>query len=213
MHRTSAYLTLTLLLGTLAACGKPLETKEELAEAMAGALFPTTAAKDAKSGSMGLHASGIDAPKELPVPKLVVEGPNGGKATLSANPVGLALGLAGAGILFDMEYARFSTDGLHTLEGDVSVLANFEYVPVQAEPAEVNFEVGLVGSVGISGIVSDEVEMNLRLKTNLAELTERNDEMVLRLKGWVQAQEQRFEFADEDIVINWRELEERAQQR
>ncbi len=180
---------------------------------MAGAIFPTTAA-NTKGGALGLHASGVDMPKELPVPRLVVQGPNGGKATLSANPVGLVLGLAGGGILFDMEYAKFSADGLHTLEGSVSVLANFEYVPVHAEPSEVNFEVGLVGSVGIGGgLVSDEVELNLRLKTNLAELTERNDEMVLRLDGWVQAEDARFEFADEDIVINWRELEQRAKQR
>ena len=178
---------------------------------MASALFPTSAARGDGAG-FSLYQSGVDLPKELPQPRITVQGPNGGTAVLSVNPVGLVVGLAGQGVLFDMEYKKFSADGLHYLKGNVSVLANFEYLAQAVEPSDVNFEVGFVGGIGISGVVSDEVEMNLRLKTNLAELVERQDEMTLRLNGWVEASSLRFDFADEDLVINWRELEERARQ-
>ncbi len=213
MTRTPSHITLWagVALLVVTGCGPNIQTKEELAEAMAGALFPTTAAKGDGAG-FALYQSGVDLPKELPSPSITVQGPNGGKAILSVNPVGLVVGLVGQGVLFDMEYKKFSADGLHYLKGDVSVLANFEYLAVPEEPADVNFEVGFVGGAGISGVVSDDVEMNLRLKTNLAQLVERQDEMTLRLKGWVETSAQRFEFADEDLVIRWRELEARARE-
>jgi hypothetical protein len=214
MKRSASYTILgaTLVgLGLLAGCGRPVHSKEELAQAMAGAMFPASAARGS-GASMSLYQSGADAPDQLPRPSITVQGPNGGSAVLSVNPVGLVVGLAGKGVLFDMEYKKFSVDGLHVLKGDVSVLANFEYLAAGTDPSELNFEVGFVGDIGLGGELSDDLELNLRVKTNLAELVDRQEEMTLRLKGWVEAKEQRFEFADEDLVINWRELEERARQ-
>ncbi len=184
----------------LAACGKPIETKEELLAPVAGASVPATAARGA---SLALFAQAAEAPEQLPVPAITVTGTHGGSATLSVNPVGVVVGLVGKGLLFDIEYDGYSVDGIHWLDGKLSVLANFEYLASDGEAPEANFEVSLVGTVGISGLVSDEVRLNLKVKTNLQDLIDNAEQLKLRLNGSITASRQEFEFLAEDVVLDW----------
>ena len=198
-------ISLVLATVALAACGKPLETKEEFASAIAGASVATTASR---GGMIGIFESG-STPQPLPVPSITVKGAQSGEATLSINPVGAVVGLIGQGILFDVEYADYSVDGINHLHGDLSVLANFDYLAALGENPAANFEVSFVGSLGLTGVVRDDARVNLRIRTNLAELTTRSDQLTLRLKGSVHASQTDLEFLDEDVVINWSEVASR----
>src|SRR4051794_31154851 len=97
---------LTLLGSTLVGCGgrgQPIQSKQELADAIAFLSIPSTsAAPTGVSVNVGT--------KGLPEPTLTLRGASGGTATLSINPLGAALGLAAKGVLFDVKYSNFSED-------------------------------------------------------------------------------------------------------
>lgn len=192
-------------------CGKPLETKEEFANALGNASVPASAAK-ASGASLAIYASNADEQKTLPQPSISVKGTHGGEAVLSVNPVGIVVGLAGQGILFDMEYKDYSVDGLNYLVGNVSVLANFDYIAAAQEDPNADFEISFVGDLGIRGFVRDDTRVNLTVKTNLADLMTREGTTRLRLKGKVTASEQELTYEDEDVTIDWKALEQQAQQ-
>lgn len=209
MTRISCYM---VAIAALAACGKPLETKEEFANALGNAAVPTSAAQ-ASGAALSIYASNVDEPKQLPQPSISVTGTHGGEAILSVNPIGIVVGLAGQGILFDMEYKDYSVDGVNYLVGNVSVLANFDYIAAAQEDPNADFEVSFVGDLGLRGIVRDDTRVNLVVKTNLADLMTREGTTRLRLKGKVTASEHELQFEDEDLTIDWKALEQQAQQR
>lgn len=206
-HTTLSVLAAVGAMG-LAACGKPLETKEEFIQAAAGAPVPTTAAR-ATGAALRIYASSADQ-KQLPQPSITVQGPQGGEAVLSVNPVGIVVGLVGGGVLFDMEYRDYSIDGLHYLHGKVSVLANFDYVAALGEDPHVNFQVSFVGDLGISGPIRDNARLNLEVKSNVNDLLTLEGTTKLRFDGKVAASAQTFEFVGEDVVIDWAALERAA---
>jgi hypothetical protein len=204
--RCVAWMWVAVVAAASSACGRSLETKEELARAMAGASVATT-------GSSG-ETSNLSATGEEPIrlsPLITVRGAHSGEATLSVNPVGAVVGLVGHGILFDVAYADYSMDGLNHLHGDLSVLANFDYLPAMPEDPRTDFEVSLVGRIRVSGVVSDEARLNLRVKCNLADLTEFPGQLKLRLRGSVAASQTQFDFHDEDVIIDWAALAEPMQ--
>jgi hypothetical protein len=187
----------------LVACGKPVESKDELFGPVGGASAPAVMAQGSAFpllGGTGEHDS------SLPQPSIVVRGTHGGKATLSVNPVGLAVGLVGKGLLFDIEYDAYSVDGVNFLGGKVSVLANFDYQALWGEDPRLDFELALIGTVELRGAVSDEVRLHLKVKTNLAELIDRAGQMKLRLHGKITASKAVFEFTEEEVVLDWQAL-------
>lgn len=211
MTRLRTYITAFVSLGMLAACGKPLETKEEFQAAAANAAVPATAARTT-GALLNLYASHQQLPEELPEPSISVRGTEGGEAILSVNPIGLAVGLAGQGILFDTEYKGYSVDGINFLTGKVSVLANFDYAAAINEDPNADFKVSFVGDLGISGIVRDETRISLVIKTNVNDLMTREGVTKLRLNGKVTASEQEFVFEEEDVEIDWNALAAAASQ-
>lgn len=210
MKRLLSYLGVLAAAGALSACGKPLETKEEFTQAAAGASVPATAAK-VSGPLMQLYMSGAETPEQLPVPSITVKGTQGGEATLSINPVGVVVGLMGAGIMFDLEYDDYSVDGVNHLWGKLSVLANFDYVAAAEEDPNADFEVSFVGTLGITGPVHDDARVNLRVQTNLGDLMTREGTTKLRLDGSVVASETELQFAEEDFVIDWSAIEAQLQ--
>lgn len=212
MTRALSNLGVFAAVAALSACGKPLETKEEFTHAAAGAAVPTTAA-NTSGALMRLYMSGAETPEQLPVPSLTVKGSHGGEATLSVNPVGIVVGLAGRGIMFDLEYDDYSVDGLNYLWGKVSVLADFDYIAAAQEDPNANFQISFVGTLGMSGLVRDEARLNVKVKTNLADLMTHEGTTKLRLHGTVTASEVEFDFQEEEFVIDWKALEEQAQKR
>ncbi|MBX5481651.1 MAG: hypothetical protein IRZ16_07395 [Myxococcaceae bacterium] len=202
MTRLRTYITVAAAFGLISACGKPLETKEEFEAAAANAAVPTTAARTT-GALMHLYASNIEMPEQLPQPFITVRGVEGGEATLSVNPVGLVVGLAGRGVLFDVEYDGYSVDGVNYLDGKVSVLANFEYTAEEGEDPNLDFQVAFVGRLELGGAIRDEARVNLTLKSNLDELMTRDHTTRLRINGKVTASQVEFEYADEDVEIDW----------
>lgn len=209
MKRLLSYLGVLAALGALSACGKPLETKDEFTQAAAGASVPATAAR-VSGPLMQLYMSGAEAPEQLPVPSLTVKGTQGGEATLSVNPVGVVVGLIGAGIMFDLEYDDYSVDGINYLWGKVSVLANFDYQAAAEEDPSADFQVSFAGTLGMSGVIRDEARLNLKVKTNLGDLMTREGTTKLRLNGTVTASEAELQFAEEEFVIDWKAIEAQA---
>jgi hypothetical protein len=204
--RCVAWMWVGVVAAASSACGRSLETKEELARAMAGASVATTGSS---GETANVSATGTE-PIQLP-PSITVRGAHSGQATLSVNPVGAVVGLVGRGILFDVGYADYSVDGFNHLDGDLSVLANFEYLPALLEDPRTDFEVSLVGRIRVSGVVSDEARLNLRVKCNLADLTELPGQLKLRLRGSVTASQTQFDFHDEDVILEWSALAEPMQ--
>lgn len=193
-----------LVITSLVACGPPLRSKEDATHALAGASVPATAARTA-GAFLRLYGTAADQ-QPLPEPSITVKGTSGGEAELSVNPVGLVVGLAGRGILFDAEYRDYSVDGVNYLDGKVSVLANFDYVAALNEDPNADFEVSFVGELGVSGMYHDDARLNLKVKARLDELMTRENTTKLRLSGKVTASEQEFVFDDEDVVIDWQAL-------
>lgn len=211
MKRTGTFLVGAVAVVAWAGCGKPLETKEEFKNAAAGASVPATAAR-ASGAALRIYASGAETPDQLPQPSISVKGTHGGEAVLSVNPVGIAVGLAGQGLLFDMEYKDYSVDGLQYLYGKVSVLANFDYIAAINEDPNADFEVSFVGTLGLSGVIRDEARLNLKVKSNVNDLVTREGTTKLRLDGSVNASEAQFDFEEEEYVIDWAALEQQAKQ-
>jgi hypothetical protein len=191
--RVVPWLAAALLWG----CGSPIREKAELTKTLTAGAVPSS---HSDAASFRIDAATV------PMPQIRVVGAQGGAATLTLNPVGVAVGLAGGGLLFDTRYEAFSLDGLQHLHGEVSVLANLEYTPKAAEPADLDFSVGLVGKVELSGAYWDELRLNVSVKTRLSELKVHEGELRLRLVGSVETRQQRFEFADEEVQVSWSEL-------
>ena len=202
--------TALLVVGSTAwvACGPPLQSKEDAEHAIAGASVPATMARTT-GAYLRLYASAADTPDQLPQPSITVQGVDG-EAVLSINPVGLVVGLAGKGILFDTEYKGYSVDGVNYLDGKVSVLANFDYLAAINEDPRANFEVSFVGELGINGAFHDSARLNVKVKSNLEDLMTRDGTTKLRLKGKITASEQDFVFEDDDVEIDWKAIAEQG---
>jgi hypothetical protein len=189
---------LALLCVALAACGgRPVQSKQDLAESFADASIP---AVDAKGAALSLLEN-----RALPEPSITVRGKGGGEATLSFNPVGGAVGLAGKGVLFDVKYSGYSEDGHHALDGSVSVLATFDYVAASPEGAYGDLKLSIVGRLQLRGIISDEVQANVTVLTRFHDLSFREDSIEMRLTGKASAHGEEYAFADEDLSMLWKQ--------
>lgn len=197
--RTSALLVIALL---ASACGgKAVESKDELTSTFAYAAVPTAHAKETAGAAIRLYQSGLD---QLPTPAITVKGSRGGEATLKINPVGVIVGLAGKGVMVDMEYKDYSEDGLHWLDGDVSALTQFDYVPGDGDAPYADIKVGLVGQVGLAGVLRDVLDMNVTLTTRFNDLEVKPEKMEFRLDGTVDTPDRQFKWDHEDLeaVLN-----------
>jgi serine/threonine-protein kinase HipA len=181
----------------VAACGggKPIESKQELADSLANASIPTAASRGA-----ALSLSGQAA---FPEPSFTLRGAEGGEATLSLNPAGVLLGLAAKGVLFDVKYDGFCEDGVHRLDGTLSVLAQFDYVAACGEPAYVDLKLSLVGKLSVNGPVQDELDVNVTLVTRFTDLSLRQSSIDLHLNGTVHTREASFSFDQENLAVLW----------
>jgi hypothetical protein len=190
-----AGISLLAFAACLSACGgPPLSSKDDLARAIAGASVPSTGAKGAL---MALHASNID------IPAFTLHGSRGGKAKVTVNPLGVVVGIAGKGLMLDLIYDDYCEDGLFRLDGTLSVLAQFEYTAEPGDYAYADLKLSLVGRLALSGLYSDQLHANVRLTTRIHDLEFREGSIELRLDGAVDALEQRFEFAQEDLSFHW----------
>lgn len=179
-------------LWVLAACGgRPIESKQEIADTLAYASIPSVHAPGAP-----LEGSGV-----VPEPSVTVRGAHGGEATLSVNPVGGAIGLAAGAVLFDVRYSGYSEDGAHRLDGTLSVAAQFDYVAAAGEDPYADLKLWLVGRLRVSGRFSDELHLNVAITTRFHELSLREESLSLRLDGAVTIREQRFTFEGEDLSV------------
>ncbi|MFL5319394.1 MAG: hypothetical protein ACJ790_07035 [Myxococcaceae bacterium] len=195
--RVSALMILAVL---AAGCGgKPVQSKEELTSTFAYAAVPTTHAKGA---ALMLYQSGLD---QLPAPAITVKGTSGGEATLKVNPVGVVVGLAGRGVMVDMEYKDYSEDGAHWLDGDISALTQFDYVPGEGDADYADVKIGLVGQLGLSGVIRDALDMDVTLTTRFQDLQVREDTVSFRLDGTVDTPTQQFKWDHEDLQALWNE--------
>ncbi len=178
-----------------AGCGTPLKTKEEVAQSVAHTAVPS---RSAEGHLLSLYGAALEAPS------FEVPGPSGGKAQVSINPVGAAVGLASEGLLFDVQYDGFSIDGSHVFDGLLSSRANFDYVPAAAgEDPRADLSLSLVGRVELGGDFSDDLELSVKLTTELSDLSLRDEGIRLRLDGRVETGSQSFEFAGEDFDAAW----------
>lgn len=198
--RTSLLIAVGLGLLSTACGGKPLESKDELTSTFAYAAVPMTAAKGAAAR---LAMSGIDAPEKLPEPSISIKGSRGGEAVLKLNPVAVVVGLAGKGVMVDIEYMGYSEDGMHWLDGDISALTQFDYQPGPEEISHADIKIGLVGEMGLSGLISDLLDMNVALTTRFEDLQFKDDSVSFRLDGKVETPTQTFEWAHEDLETLW----------
>ena len=190
------------LVGVLAAAcgGKPIESKDELTSTFAYAAVPMTHARGAASR---LQLSGIEAPEKLPEPSISVKGSRGGEAVLKINPVGVVVGLAGKGVMVDIQYRGYSEDGMHWLDGDVSALTQFNYVPGPEDVNHADIKIGLVGELGLTGLIRDVLELNVALTTRFEDLSLRDESVSFRLDGSVETPAQTFEWEHEDLETLW----------
>ena len=183
----------------LAACGgRPVQSKQDLADSLAFASIPSTGVK---GGMLSLYGSAA-----VPEPSFTVRGLRGGEARVSINPLGGAIGVAAGGVLFDVDYSGFSEDGLHRLDGHVSVIATFDYhaCACQAE-SYADLKLSLVGTVQLSGVISDDLRFNVSVITRFHDLEFREDSIELFLKGQVTAHGDVFDFADENLTVSWQQ--------
>lgn len=181
--------------------GKALESKDELTSTFAYAAVPFAHAKGALTRNYQM--SGIEAPKELPEPSISIKGTNGGEAVIKLNPVGVIVGLAGKGVMVDIEYKGFSGDGLHWLDGNISALTQFDYQPGPEELSYADIKIGLVGELGLSGIIRDALDMNVSLTTRFQDLSFRDESVSFRVDGSVETPATKFEWQQEDLETLW----------
>lgn len=177
-----------------------MESKEELTSTFAYAAVPMTYAKGAATR---LYYSGIEAPKELPEPSISIKGSRGGEAVLKLNPVGVVVGLAGKGVMVDIQYMGYSEDGMHWLDGDISALTTFDYQPGPEDVSYADIKVGLVGELGLSGLISDVLDMNVALTTRFEDLQFKDESVSFRLDGSVSTPAKTFEWEQEDLETLW----------
>lgn len=180
----------------LAACGPPLATRDDVSTVLAQAAVPSPSAQGA---ALALLAAGATA---LPQPTVTVYGRHGGQAQLDFNVVAAAVGLLGNGLLFQVHYADYSDDGVVRLGGDLAVLASFDFQPAVAD-GYTDLKLTLAGRATVSGAYSDEVHARIALTTRLDDLQFGGDSIRLRLDGYLETREQRFDFAGEDVTVLW----------
>jgi len=190
------FLLLCLLLCLLTACGgPPLATKAQAAASMTRASIPSTQAQGAALDLYSSHA--------FPPAGITLQGARGGSATVTLNPVEIAVGLAGKGLLLDIRYQDYSEDGIYRLEGLLSVLAQFNYVAEAQESPHADLKLTLAGKVKVSGVYSDEVRAHLTVLTRLHPLSLRDGEVDVQLNGSLEASQTTFQFSGDSYTLAW----------
>jgi len=199
MTRLPLLFSLVVVLA-LVACGPPLDSREDAAAIMAQGAIPTAHAQQTA------RLLGALSPADtLPQPSIQLSGAHGGQATIEFNLVGAVVGLIGEGLLFNIHYADYSNDGVIRLSGDMAVLANFQYVP-QTESGEdpyADLRLTLAGSTRVSGLYSDELYARVALTTRFHDLQFREGSLQMRLDGYLEGNDARFEFTGEDVLAAW----------
>ena len=195
-HRPVRFVVLALAL--LAGCGggPPIKSKDQVGSTVARASIPSVGAQGARLAVM--------AQAGLPLPQVTVPGADGGEAVVSITAVGAIMGFAAKGVMFDVEFKGFSEGGGIRLDGKVSVLANFEYVAGSGEDPTTDLRLSLAGKVTVSGTLSDELDLNVKLVTRFKDLSKRDGGISMRLDGTVNTREADFTFAQEDLQVVWK---------
>jgi len=185
----------TASLFLLVACGPPLTDKSQGAASMTRASMPSTQAQGA---ALELLSSRV-----TPQAGISIQGARGGSATVSINPVEVAVGLAGKGLMLDIEYQDYSEDGIYRLDGLLSVLAQFDYVAQDGEDPYADLKLSLAGRLKVSGVYSDEVHAHLALLTRVHELSLREGQVDVQLNGSLEASQGTFEFNNDTYTVAW----------
>ncbi|HLL52329.1 MAG TPA: hypothetical protein VK447_02225 [Myxococcaceae bacterium] len=191
-------------LGALAltACGgPPLKTKDEAAAGLTRASMPSTTAQGAALRLLQSQAAS-DFPGEA---AFTLQGRKGGSATLKVNPVEVIVGLFGKGLLFDIEYSDYSDDGLYRLDGTLSLLAQYQYVAQQGEDPYSDLRLSMIGRMRLGGVYSDELDTRVTVVTRFHELAAHSGNVRVRVNGYVEASQGRFDFTQDDFNITWGE--------
>jgi hypothetical protein len=205
MPSVSRFATALVALGAaaLTACGgPPLKSKDEAAAGLTRASMPSTQAQGA---AMRLLAAQASSNAPLPEAAFSLQGSRGGTATIRINPVAAVVGLFGRGLLLDIEYSDYSEDGLYRLDGKLSILARYEYVAQEGEDPYADLSLSLVGKVRLGGVYSDELDTHVTIVTRFNELAGREGNVQIRVKGYVEASQGRFDFDQDSFTIAWGE--------
>lgn len=182
---------------SLCACGgPPLATKEQAATGLTRASMPANQAQGAAMSLLGSYGT---------QPGISIHGSHGGEATLEVNPVELAVGLAGKGLMIDIEYSDYSEDGIYRLDGTLSVLGQFQYTAAEGEDPTADLKLSLVGHVRVSGVYSDDLHAHVTLVTKLEQLGQHDGHVDVQVNGSVDSSQGRFEFNNDGYTLTWNE--------
>lgn len=187
----------------LVACGPPLESREDTAAILAFGAIPAVHARTA-----GPSRAPVAAQEGLPQPSIQLYGSHGGEARIDFNLVAGAIGLVGEGLLFQVHYSDYSNDGALRLSGDLAILAQFGFEGTAHGVDYADLKLTLAGTARVSGVYHDELYTRVSLTTRVHDLEFREDSVQMRLDGYVEGTNARFEFEEEDVIALWQQFAE-----